>query len=104
MESPPPAQSWRQMYVRFQLWQPWDLTEFASSTRRRRRFVESLEDARRQPPSMLQTTIEGAERTGAGPIGLLVANAGYLTVDNLCEPGPNRLIAVGKPPRPGAGR
>ena len=33
---------------------------------------------------------------GAGPIGLVLADAGYLTVGNLAAPGPDRLIAVGK--------
>ena len=33
---------------------------------------------------------------GAGPIGLVLADAGYLTVGNLAAPGPHRLIAVGK--------
>nr|WP_207949664.1 transposase [Mycobacterium eburneum] len=33
--------------------------------------------------------------TGAG-IGVLLADAGYLSIDNLTAPGPDRLIAVGK--------
>jgi transposase len=37
-----------------------------------------------------------AHRPGAGPIGLLLADAGYLSEHNLTLPGPDRLIAVGK--------
>jgi transposase len=33
---------------------------------------------------------------GAAPIGLLLADAGYCSEDNLTVPGPDRLIAVGK--------
>ena len=36
-----------------------------------------------------------AESRPAG-IGVLLADAGYLSADNLCAPGPDRLIAVGK--------
>jgi len=32
----------------------------------------------------------------AGPIGLLLADAGYCSEDNLTAPGPGRLIATGK--------
>lgn len=44
---------------------------------------------------MLQAAAAMAERVGAGPIGLVLADAGYLSVDNLTVPGPDRLIAVG---------
>lgn len=44
---------------------------------------------------MMQAATERAERVGAGPIGLVLADAGYLSVDNLTGPGPDRLIAVG---------
>jgi len=44
---------------------------------------------------MLQKATETAARVGAGPIGLILADAGYLSVDNLTAPGPDRLIAVG---------
>jgi transposase len=37
-----------------------------------------------------------AHRPGAGPIGLLLADAGYLSEANLTIDGPDRLIAVGK--------
>jgi transposase len=37
-----------------------------------------------------------AHRPGAGPIGLLLADAGYLSEHNLTLPGPDRLIATGK--------
>ena len=36
-----------------------------------------------------------AARLGEEPIGLLLADAGYLSVDNLTAAGPDRLIAVG---------
>jgi transposase len=44
---------------------------------------------------MLKKATETAARVGAGPIGLILADAGYLSVDNLTAPGPDRLIAVG---------
>jgi len=44
---------------------------------------------------MLQAATETAARVGAGPIGLVLADAGYLSVDNLTGAGPDRLIAVG---------
>jgi transposase len=44
---------------------------------------------------MMQAATAMAERVGAGPIGLVLADAGYLSVDNLTKPGPDRLIAVG---------
>ncbi|MET1007723.1 MAG: transposase [Propionibacteriaceae bacterium] len=44
---------------------------------------------------MMKAATEMAERVGAGPIGLVLADAGYLSVDNLTGPGPDRLIAVG---------
>jgi transposase len=37
-----------------------------------------------------------AHRPGAGQIGLLLADAGYLSEANLTLPGPDRLIAIGK--------
>jgi transposase len=37
-----------------------------------------------------------ARRPAAGTIGLLLADAGYCSEDNLTVPGPDRLIAVGK--------
>jgi transposase len=45
---------------------------------------------------LMQAAGEAAKRMGAGPIGLLLADAGYLTVSNLTASGPDRLIAVGK--------
>jgi hypothetical protein len=36
------------------------------------------------------------EDRSAGPIGLLLADAGYCSEDNLTAPGPDRLIATGK--------
>jgi transposase len=45
---------------------------------------------------LLRAASLAAERMGTGPIGLVLADAGYLSVDNLTEPGPDRLIAVGK--------
>jgi hypothetical protein len=44
---------------------------------------------------MLQKATEIADRVGAGQIGLILADAGYLSIDNLTAPGPDRLIAVG---------
>lgn len=44
---------------------------------------------------MMQAATAIAERVGAGPIGLVLADAGYLSVANLTEPGPDRLIAAG---------
>ena len=44
---------------------------------------------------MLQAATETADRIGGGPIGLVLADAGYLSVDNLTVAGPDRLIAVG---------
>ena len=43
----------------------------------------------------VQRATEAAERMGAGPIGLLLADAGYCSVANLTMEGPDRLIAVG---------
>jgi hypothetical protein len=37
-----------------------------------------------------------ARHPAAGPIGLLLADAGYCSEDNLTMPGPDRLIATGK--------
>jgi Transposase DDE domain len=45
---------------------------------------------------LMNAANQAAQQMGAGPIGLLLADAGYLSVDNLTEPGPDRLIAVGK--------
>lgn len=45
---------------------------------------------------LMQAASAAAEQMGAGPIGLVLADAGYLSVNNLTEPGPDRLIAVGK--------
>jgi transposase len=44
---------------------------------------------------MMQAATAMADRVGAGPIGLVLADAGYLSVDNLTVAGPDRLIAVG---------
>lgn len=44
---------------------------------------------------MMQAATAIAKRVGAGPIRLVLADAGYLSVDNLTKPGPDRLIAVG---------
>ena len=44
---------------------------------------------------LMQAASAAAEQMGAGPIGLVLADAGYLSVNNLTEPGPDRLIAVG---------
>jgi transposase len=44
---------------------------------------------------MMQAAVAMADRVGAGPIGLILADAGYLSVDNLTAAGPDRLIAVG---------
>jgi transposase len=38
----------------------------------------------------------GPAEDSAGPIGLFLADAGYLSEDNLTTPGPDRLIATGK--------
>lgn len=46
--------------------------------------------------SLMQAASAAAERIGAGPIGTVLADAGYLSSDNLTESGPDRLIAVGK--------
>jgi transposase len=46
--------------------------------------------------SLMQAASAAADRIGAGPIGTVLADAGYLSADNLTEPGPDRLIAVGK--------
>jgi transposase len=45
---------------------------------------------------MMDAAVAAAARLGGEPIGLLLADAGYLSVDNLTAPGPDRLIAVGK--------
>jgi hypothetical protein len=45
---------------------------------------------------LMRAACAAAARMGAAPVGLLLADAGYLTVDNLTEPGPDRLIAIGK--------
>jgi hypothetical protein len=46
-------------------------------------------------PPMMHAAQEMADRIGADPIGLILADAGYLSIDNLALPGPDRLIAVG---------
>ena len=43
----------------------------------------------------LTAATQMAARIGAGPIGLVLADAGYLSIENLTCPGPDRLIAVG---------
>ena len=45
---------------------------------------------------LMNAAVAAAQQMGAGPIGLVLADAGYLTVGNLAAPGPDRLIAVGK--------
>jgi transposase len=45
---------------------------------------------------LMQAACAAAEQMGAGPLGTILADAGYLTVDNLTAPGPDRLIAVGR--------
>jgi transposase len=45
---------------------------------------------------LMRAACAAAEQMGAGPIGTILADAGYLSVDNLTAPGPDRLIAVGK--------
>jgi transposase len=45
---------------------------------------------------LMHLACAAAEQMGAGPIGTILADAGYLSVDNLTAPGPDRLIAVGK--------
>ena len=44
---------------------------------------------------MMQAATAIGRRVGGGPIGLVLADAGYLSVDNLTVAGPDRLIAVG---------
>jgi transposase len=44
---------------------------------------------------MMQAAVAMAQRLGAEPIGLILADAGYLSIDNLTIRGPDRLIAVG---------
>jgi hypothetical protein len=44
---------------------------------------------------MMDLLTATAEKVGAGPVGLILADAGYLSVDNLTAAGPDRLIAVG---------
>jgi transposase len=45
--------------------------------------------------TVMQRACAAAEQIGAGPVGLLLADAGYLSVENLTMAGPDRLIAVG---------
>ena len=45
---------------------------------------------------LMHAACAAAEQMGAGPVGTVLADAGYLSVDNLTAPGPDRLIAVGK--------
>jgi transposase len=45
---------------------------------------------------LMRAACVAAEQMGAGPVGTVLADAGYLTVDNLTAAGPDRLIAVGK--------
>jgi transposase len=45
---------------------------------------------------LMHAACAAAEQMGAGPVGTILADAGYLSVDNLTAPGPDRLIAVGK--------
>jgi transposase len=46
--------------------------------------------------TMMDASAAMAARLGEEPIGLLLADAGYLSVDNLNATGPDRLIAIGK--------
>jgi hypothetical protein len=45
---------------------------------------------------LMHAACAAAEHMGAGPIGTILADAGYLSIDNLTASGPDRLIAVGK--------
>jgi hypothetical protein len=45
---------------------------------------------------LMRAACVAAEQMGAGPVGTVLADAGYLTVDNLTAAGPDRLIVVGK--------
>jgi hypothetical protein len=45
---------------------------------------------------MMDAAVAMAAQLGEEPIGLLLADTGYLSVDNLTAAGPDRLIAVGK--------
>ena len=55
-------------------------------------------------PTIMDKTVAAAERIAAHQpaastattIGVVLADAGYLSIDNLTAPGPDRLIAVGK--------
>lgn len=51
----------------------------------------------RQPPASAPGGGHGGARDGSrAPIGLILADAGYLSEANLTTPGPDRLIATGK--------
>jgi transposase len=45
---------------------------------------------------LMHAACAAAKQMGAGPVGTILADAGYLSVDNLTAAGPDRLIAVGK--------
>lgn len=45
---------------------------------------------------LVQAAQAAADRMGAGPVGMVLADAGYLSVANLTSDGPDRLIAVGR--------
>jgi hypothetical protein len=52
--------------------------------------------ARRPPGSSSDSDSDGRPGRDTGPIGLLLADAGYCSEDNLTAAGPDRLIATGK--------
>jgi transposase len=59
----------------------------------------ALIGAHQPAPASTTCTIPGGEASPGGEgsgIGLVLADAGYLSKDNLTAPGPDRLIAVGK--------
>jgi hypothetical protein len=65
------------------------------------RLTQDTGDARWYEPvvtaaAAAAAAMAGAGGPGGGTTGLVLADAGYLSVSNLASPGPDRLIATGK--------
>jgi len=90
-----------------------DTTWFAPMLDKARAAAALIAASRPPRPATSDGSSDSDTGDGTGDIGLILADAGYLSQDNLTCPGPDRLIATGthrhlehnatpgKPPRPG---
>jgi transposase len=60
------------------------------------RLTADTTDTRWYQPMIRDAVTAAAAMAAAGPVGLVLADAGYLSEANLTSPGPDRLIATGK--------